>query len=328
MPIFKFYKFQISSKAKTMELFSPNTPASATPEATDSAGILDELLHTGCQIELAVPKDVQNSEWEIFHCKILRHDGGVALMVLENNRYKHTIINMKDVEHEHHPFCHVILDNRPGHQYVGIERNSAFGTKTDKVANILCTGLSLKLHEYHRKMEIERLTKKNAELWNVVDQVMDTFDDRVVQIRLDYQGDSTEGKEVNRMLGGMLMLAKKSDSDALFALNGKTSNGVRIDDIRTDLQHIAEMCLKSPNYALAVKFKNFGVYRYGADLMAQFGTDDNVINDFATGKTVMNFDTGQPDYDLRLWLDRLERLMTKDYKNEPIQSTRTRRHRR
>ena len=162
----------------------------------------------------------------------------------------------------------------------------------------------------------------------MVDEVIDTFDDRVTRIQLDYQGDSADGNEVNRMLGGMLMLAKKSDSDALFALNEKTPNGVKIDDIRTDMQHIATMCLKSPDYTLAVKFKNFGVYRYGADLMAQFGMDDYVMNDFATGKTIMNFDTGQPDYDLKLWLDRLGRLMTKDYKNEPLQSTRTRRRRR
>lgn len=327
MPIFKFYKFRTSRHDKSPELFSPNTPVSPS-EPIYSTKALNELLRTGGQIDLAVPKDTQNNEFEIFHCQTLRNDGEVALMVLENNKCKHTTINMKDVEHEHHPFCHVILDYRPGHQHIGIERNPAFGKNTDKVANILRTGLSFKLHEYRCKMDIERLAKKNTELWNVVDEVIDTFDDRVTRIQLDYQGDSADGNEVNRMLGGMLMLAKKSDSDALFALNEKTPNGVKIDDIRTDMQHIATMCLKSPDYTLAVKFKNFGVYRYGADLMAQFGMDDYVMNDFATGKTIMNFDTGQPDYDLKLWLDRLGRLMTKDYKNEPLQSTRTRRRRR
>ena len=324
MTIFKFYTFKFIPCEDTAPLFAPATPA----QHADMPAVLGSLLHQGSNIELSVPKDIHASEWEKFRCQVLRHEDGVALLALEANRRKHTTIDMKDVVHDHHPFCLIIVDNRPGRQRIGIERNSAFGPNTDKVADILRTALSYKIHDCRHKIDIERLAKKNTGLWNVVDEIVGTFDDRVTQIRLDYMGDRRSCNNANNMLALMQLLARKSDSDALFELNARSQSGVRIDDIRNDVQRIAEICLNQPEYNLAVRFRNFGVYRYGADLVAQFGMEQNVVEDFATGKTIINFETGQPGYELTLWLDRLDILMYNDYNNEPIQPRRAQRRRR
>lgn len=328
MTIFKFYSFENQPIENTAQLFEISD--GAQPKPIDPVQRFGILFTTGRQIELTVPKDIHGKEWDIFRCQVLRHEDGVVLMALENNRSKHTTINLKDVEHEHHPFCLVIIDNRPDRQFVGIERNSAFGTNTDKVADILRMGLSYKMREYRRRIEIERLTKQTTDFWDVVDEIRSTFDDHVTRISIDYMdnGKSTKSRRANDLLAAICLLAQKSKSDALFELKAKTDEGVCLKEIRRDVQHIADICLTQPNYDLSVRFKNFGVYRYGADLVAQFSVDDNVAVDFAYGKPIIDFETGGRSYDLVYWLNRLSKLMNNNYKNEPIQPKRTRRSRR
>lgn len=52
---------------------------------------------------------------------------------------------------------------------------------------------------------------------------------------------------------------------------------VKLHEVSDDVSHIAALCLEHPGYDLMVKFRQFGVYRYGADLLAQFGVDDEVL---------------------------------------------------
>lgn len=328
MTIFKFYSFENSPIENTPQLFDINDGAPSQP--ADPIQRFGSLFTTGRQIELTVPKDIHGADWDIFRCQVLRHESGVVLMALENNRSKHTTINLKDVEHEHHPFCLVIIDNRPDRQYIGIERNSAFGANTDKVADILRNGLSYKMREYRRRIEITRLTKQTTDFWDVVDEIRSKFDDHVTRISIDYAENDPKAKprRANDLLAAICMLGEKSKSDVLFELKANTDEGVCLKEIRSDMQHIADICLKQPNYNLSVRFKNFGVYRYGSDLVAQFSVDDNVASDFADGKLIVDFETGGPSYDLVCWLNRLCELMNNNYKNEPLQPKRTRRSRR
>ena len=195
---------------------------------------------------------------------------------------------------------------------------------------MLRRGLSYKMREYRRRIEIERLTKQTTDFWDVVDEIRSTFDDHVTRISIDYMdnGKSTKSRRANDLLAAICLLAQKSKSDALFELKAKTDEGVCLKEIRRDVQHIADICLTQPNYDLSVRFKNFGVYRYGADLVAQFSVDDNVAVDFAYDKPIIDFETGGRSYDLVYWLNRLSKLMNNNYKNEPIQPKRTRRSRR
>ena len=234
MTIFKFYSFDNQPIENTARLFEISD--GAQPKPIDPVQRFGSLFTTGRQIELTVPKDIHGKEWDIFRCQVLRHEDGVVLMALENNRSKHTTINLKDVEHEHHPFGLVIIDKGPDRQFVGIERNSAFGTNTDKVADILRMGLSYKMREYRRRIEIERLTKQTTDFWDVVDEIRSTFDDHVTRISIDYMdnGKSTKSRRANDLLAAICLLAQKSKSDALFELKAKTDEGVCLNEIRRD----------------------------------------------------------------------------------------------
>jgi hypothetical protein len=83
---------------------------------------------------------------------------------------------------------------------------------------------------------------------------------------------------------------------------------------------MADICVKQKGkYDLTVKFKTFGLYRYGADIMAQFGVEDEVIEEFENGVKKMNFETPEGSFSLTQWLDRMHELL-KDYANEvPVQ---------
>lgn len=327
MTIFKFYSFKNLPVENTAQLLGFNEDDTAQPSDPDM--LFGGLFATGGQFPLTVYKDV-HEECDIYRCQVLRHEDGVVLMALENNRLKHTIINLKDVEHEHHPFCLVIIDNRPGRQFIGIERNSSFGTNTDKVADILQKGLSYKMHEYRRRIEIKRPTKKTTDFWDVVDEIRNTFDDHVTKISIDFADadGKTKARRANDLLAIMYIMSKKTGSKALFELIGQGNEGVELDNIRPDVERIAEICLAQPDYVLSVRFKNFGVYRYGADLVAQFCVDDLVAIDFAEGKSIFDFKSGGRSYDLVNWLNRLSELIKNNYKDEPLQLKRTRRSRR
>lgn len=161
------------------------------------------------------------------------------------------------------------------------------------------------------------------------DEITENFNDCVKQIRIDYVGnEQNNSQSANDILAIMNQLAEKSDSNALLALNAKNNDGVKLNNIRCDMQRIAELCLAQPNYGLAVRFKNFGVYRYGSDLAAQFSMEEKVICDFRKGAKIIDFETTGQNYDLIVWLDRLHQLISNNYKNEPIQPKRTRRRRR
>lgn len=326
MTIFKFYSFKNLPVENTAQLLDPNEGGTAQPADPDM--LFSGQFATGGQFPLTVFKDV-HEECDIYRCQVFRNDGGVVLMALENNRLRHTIIDLKDVVHEHHPFCLVIIDNRPGRQLIGIERNSSFGNNTDKVADLLQKGLSYKMHEYRRRIEIKRPTKKTTDFWDVVDEIRNTFDDHVTKISIDFaDADGKTKVNANDLLAIMCRMSEKTGSKALFELIGQGNEGVGLDNIRSDVEHIAEICLAQPNYVLSVRFKNFGVYRYGSDLVAQFCVDDNVAIKFGEGETIMDFETGGNTYVLVKWLNRLSELIKNNYKDEPLQLKRTRRSRR
>ena len=128
MIIFKFYSFKNQPIENKAQLFENSD--GAQPQPSDPVQLFGSLFKTDGQFDLTVFKN-PNEECDIFRCQVLRHEDGVVLMALENNRLKHTIIDLKDVAHEHHPYCLVIIDNRPGRQLIGIERNSSFGPNAE-----------------------------------------------------------------------------------------------------------------------------------------------------------------------------------------------------
>ena len=330
MPIFAFYDFKIGQrKDEEADMFKEQEKEDNiqlkqydSPEAC-----FGSFFKTGGKLSLNVLREKgkckeKTVEWEPFENDVLMVAYGVILMTIENNKWKHTTNKKKDVAHEHHPYCHVVIDNRPGHHVMAVVKNSAFDNKPDKVCGILYQAFNNEtiLGQYHLKIEFTKRQRAKNEFWPVVNDIRSIFKDRVRQIRMDFSGDDDEelSPEAQDMVAVMRMLARKSASTAAVTLNADGEE-VKLDELYDDLTNMANICLTQKGYDLTVKFRTFGMYRYGADIVAQFGVEDEVIEEFENGVKKMNFENPNGSFALIEWLDRMIALLDKYEDEIPVQ---------
>lgn len=337
MPIFAFYDFKVSKQKDEEGLFKEQEEESGkqlaqydSPEAC-----FGSFFKTGGKLSLNVLKEKGKGkdkirEWEPYENDVLMVADGVILMTIENNKWKHTTNKKKDVAHEHHPFCHIVIDNRPGHHVMAVVKNAAFDNKPDKVCGILNQAFNNAeiLGQYHLKIEFVKRQRKKNEFWPVVNDIRGIFKDKVRQIKMDFTGDEADEvanpQDVVAIIGS---LARKSASTAALTLNAEGEE-VRLDELYDDLNNMANICLTQKGYDLTVKFRTFGLYRYGADLVAQFGVEDEVIEEFENGVRRMNFENPDGSFALIEWLDRMIELLAKYEDETPVQKRGKKGHRR
>ena len=337
MPLFAIYKYKISQRNDEGELFKQHEAEDYKIKYKTPEECFGSFFHTGGCLSLNFQKEKgkgkdKTIENELYGNDVLMVVDDVILITIENNKVKHTTNKKKDVPHEHHPYCHVVIDNRPGCQIMAVVKNAAFDNKPDKVCGILHQAFNNRviLGQYHLQIEFTKFQRKKNEFWPVVNDIRSKFNDSVRQIRMDFRGDDEENLEnPNDVVSVMRMLAKKSSSTAAVMLNAESNGEVKLDELHDDLSNMADICIKQKGrYDLTVKFKTFGLYRYGADIMAQFGVEDDVIEEFENGVKKMNFENPVGTYSLIEWLDRMQELL-EDYANEiPVQKGRKHRRRR
>jgi hypothetical protein len=218
------------------------------------------FFRTGGKLSLNVLREKgkgkeKTIEWEPFENDVLMGADDVILMTIENNKVKHTTNKKKDVAHEHHPYCHVIIDNRPGHHVMAVVKNSAFDNKPDNVCGILYQAFNSPafLGQYHLQIEFVKRQRKKNEFWPVVNDIRSIFKDRVRQIRMDFSGDDDQelSPEAQDMVAVMRMLARKSASTAAVTLNAE-GDEVRLDELYDDLTNMANICLTQKGYDMTV----------------------------------------------------------------------------
>lgn len=331
MPIFNFYSFENRPSGESKDLFKGDPTLAQPKPYTTPEECFGSFFVSHHSFQLPVLRQSgkgaeKGTAWAKYKCDVMRHEDGIVLMTVENNKVKHTIVDKKDRENEHHPYCMVVIDNRPDRQIIGIERNSAFDSQPDKVAAILKKGMDCLMAPYRREIVLTHLKKKSTEFWPVVNELRTKFKDVVKQIRLDFKGqeDDPDGGDTIRIISA---LARKAESEAVFMLNAPDEGEVKLQEVYDDLTNMADICLRQRGYDLTVKFRNFGVYRYGADLLAQFGVAEEVLTQFEEGVRVFDFDSGMNQYELVDWLNKLAELLN-GYKKHAISEGRKNRRRR
>lgn len=337
MPIFAFYEYKISQRNdEETDLFKDHVAEDGVQlKHYDSPEeCFGSFFRTNGKLPLNVLKEKgkgneKTVEWEPYENDVLMVADDVILMTIENNKLKYTTNKKKDVPHEHHPYCHVVIDNRPGHQVMAVVKNSAFDNKPDNVCGILNHAFNNQviLGKYHLKIEFSKRQRKKNDFWPVVNDIRTIFKDSVRQIRMDFSGKDTEEQpDPQNMVAVFSALARKSASTAAVTLNAEGEE-VKLDELYDDLTNMANVCLTQKGYDLTVKFRSFGLYRYGADIVAQFGVEDDIIEEFEKGIKKINFENPNGSYALIEWLDRMIELLPR-YENETPVQKRGKRNRR
>ena len=177
-------------------------------------------------------------------------------------------------------------------------------------------GFNQKLSVYGREIVIQPLHKKTTDFWPVVWDIRKKFNDRVRFIKLDFRGEG-ENKSADGLMALITQLARKGDCAALLELSHKPgSPEINLQELHDDLTHIAAICLNEGIFDLTVHFAYFGCYRYGADIMAQFGIEEEAISSFGV-ELLSCFDGNSPTFALIQWMDKMNKIL-KDYANTGI----------
>ena len=323
MPIFNFYRFENKQVDNGPSFFAAEEAAEArfnqgkyqSPRECFGSFFTSKQRH-----QLSIMKSHGSAgayNHELYNCDVVVSAcQDVILPELESNGTKTTIENKKRVKHPNHPYCRVIIDNREGYQIVAIEKNAAFSGDTDKAALVLQKGFNQKLSVYGREIVIQPLHKKTTDFWPVVWDIRKKFNDRVRFIKLDFRGEG-ENKSANGLMALITQLARKGDCAALLELSHKPgSPEINLQELHDDLTHIAAICLNEGIFDLTVHFAHFGCYRYGADIMAQFGIEEEAISSFGV-ELLSCFDGNSPTFALIQWMDKMNEIL-KDYANTGI----------
>lgn len=332
MAIFAIYQFELK-EGKTGRSLFPELAEGSEMKSLATYNSREEYFGSFFTPKRFLPLHARKGaklETDVYRCEILAHFDGVILLTIENNKSKHTIEDKKDVKHPHHPYCYIAIDNRKGYQLLAIERSSAFDGNPERICKILCEGMNYKMQPTNVEVCYKEKYKARTEFWKTVNDIKTLFDDTVSQIKLDFDQKKSKGgkPKPGNIISIMTAWGNKAQATAGFYLGTGGNEEVKLDEIRDDLIGIADICMKQKEYNLVMKFKKFGLYKYGADIKAQFGVEDSVLDKFEHGNKEIEEGNLNGTFELVQWLDRINKLMA-DYEDAtPILQRRMHGHRR
>lgn len=254
-------------------------------------------------------------------CKIKQHKDNIIMLRLKANKTK-TVETEDDltVPYGHHPGCLILIDNRKNYHLIAVERNSAVFSDPDKVVGIIQEAFNSKMNEYGLSIKIELLTKKK-DFWDAVNEIRSKLHDSVTSVKFDFKSkEPGDGKgRIHNLIKWLSLFAKDS------ALSMTIEDDEKLKRVKTDLDNMADLCQQHPDYNLTVKFRGFGLFRFGQDMKAQYGLEDKVIEYFVSPKPtepslfdVLFYDNDITDMSLSQWFEKINILFADYEKVAPV----------
>ena len=299
MAVFAFYNFKLSEPSLKNETFS-----AFAPESKLDLKVVQQKKDGSYDDEKVAPK--------IYNNDVLANHDGILVMTLENNKQKATTIDKQKVEHEHHPFCHVIIDYRDGHNLIAIERNAAFDNKPEKVRNLLAHTLNRILYRNHLTIELTPLSKAYNDIWDAINTIRYRHNDRVKRIAMDFNGNHHTNRQVQASALASIIaeISDKLNAKGLVAFQSEGTEEMDLNAIHEDLLNLAEICVNEGEYDLSIHFFSYGIFRYGSDVVAQYGIEQPIIDDFVCPPD--DFDADRERDTLPVWLTKMKEMFN-DY---------------
>lgn len=334
--IFSIYRYKIDRlQAVQGELFNKGEKRMDMKGASKEMIFESLIPEKNKIIELwNAPKKNKNGEEVIvkdtYNNRVLEHRDGIIVLELQANGSK--LIYDEDwnkhPEPNHMPF-YVIIDNRENHGFIAIQRAAM---DTDKSAEVLQNSFNYLLNKAGYRFEVVRL-KNQLKFIEAVYHIKDKLKDNVSKVVFDFDKNLDEKKKLSSRFVHALSewIGRFADSGQVTA-NISNDERLKNEEVQQDLELMAELCSTNPNYNLLVRFKRFGLYRYGHDIKAQFGMDEDVLSLFVEKDKdsiapKLLFETGEEQKQvitLPAWLDDIMKLY-KDYEEEALSVKKRRR---
>lgn len=339
--IFAIYRYRITKIAtEVSELFPEGRKLkpknydtnelffeSFLPERGNMIDIWEEIRKTRKNRK----ETVETIEKDPHKNRVMEHRDNIIVLALQANGAKKIYDEdwATHPEPNHQP-CMMVFDNRPGHQFVAIERAAM---DTDKSAKMLETSFNYLMNPLGYRFEVLRL-KRDLPFLEAVYDIKDSLGDNINRVVFDFDKNLSAKKKLDSRFLKALdeWLGKFADSGQV-AANIKNDELLKDTVIRQDLGLMAELCKSNPNYNLLVKYEHFGIFRYGQDVRAQYGVESDVLETFVYPRSEPTDDILFPEEEelkritLPEWLDKVQTLYHK-YEEESLSvKKRTRRRR-
>lgn len=260
---------------------------------------------------------------------------GITVMVLCNEKTKNYKEKLEERQLEYHPGCRIIIDNRPEHGLMAIERSSSFESKPDKVRDILAESLNAHLADLNLEISI-RPQAREDELWNIVEDMVENYGDTVRGVTFNFPNPRKQkmafgSRRIKAMIGiTSAMNAKK----ASLHVEAEEDEVLLFDQTVKDCAEMALLCLKN-GYDLTVRFKKYGILRYGgetsevgpakAEVRVLTEITEEELLDFRTGQRKAVVDDYFYTYDLVVRLDAIMNTVKTCKDARPPKKTRKKR---
>ena len=221
------------------------------------------------------------------------------------NKYKETTV-------ESLPPCNVIIDNRPNHCIIAIEKSTAFGSKPDRVRDFILETFNRKLGEkYNLEMRIEAMMEP-TEVWDFVHRKLYEEGDYIEEFTYKFENSKRVAPmSVPEMKSARLKNMKRTleISDALrgvLTMYFDRDGGKNISEKNRDMAEMVNLCCNK-GYDILIKFKNYKTYRINDYVRRFISMENSMLLDFR--QNTKFFDGTMR---LLLWLDKVMDTINKD----------------
>lgn len=330
MSTYQIYKYSLT-EATERSLIAKDDGRSTLDKAQE---ILEGLLASG---ELRAHKKTKDETIPLELSTECRQ-GGITFMVLCNEKKKNYKEKLEDRELEYHPGCRIIIDNRQCSGIMAIERSSSFECKPDKVRDILTETLNAQLADYNLEISI-RPQAREDELWSIVADMTMNYGDTVRGVVFNFPNPNKQrpvlgSPRIKALIGIAEKMNAKKASLHVDADEGRT---LLFDQTMRDCAEMASLCLQN-GYDLTVRFKKYGLLRYGGDAMTDGSTKTEVrvlteipeeeLLDFRIGQKRLLLDDNIYTFALTDRLDNILNTLKTSKDARPAKKTRNKRSQR
>lgn len=210
----------------------------------------------------------------IYKNEVVKKYNDIILMRVCNEKKVSVVTNYQERKEISNPWCYVIIDNRPGRGYIIIEKSSSFYSDTDTVRDLLGQAFYTMMYKPENNLDIT--IEINAKLhegdfWKMINDRRFKYHDEISKVTFDFPNprkvamlDASEA-----MMGKLALLlaitgatnAIKGSYSLAAAENSSLDLMEKIDNVKTDLAQMVELCVRS-SYGLTVSFKKYGDFKY------------------------------------------------------------------
>lgn len=218
-------------------------------------------------------------------------------------------------ELESNPYCMVLIDNRPNHCIMAIEKSAAWSGTPNKLRDILLHCLNVELADrFDLEMRIEARMNP-SEVWDFVYDRIYNHHDYIKNIAFEFLNpdkvNRTNDTEVkSKSLKSMRKTLKISKAlKGIFTMEFDQHSQESISQKNRDLAEMVRLCGEN-GYNIKITFKDYKVYRINEYVKAYYPMNPKVLDGFRDGAPSLN-----GKFDIEEWFDEVEK-QTKEYKNE------------